>query len=93
MLQGKKSATFFWPGSDVAINGKYPTYWIPYNWTISFEERVDQVLEWVSLPEEERPVWMSLYLNQPDHDTHNYGPDSIEVSIIFKRISLHLLMF
>ncbi|KAK3882852.1 hypothetical protein Pcinc_012785 [Petrolisthes cinctipes] len=78
--QGKKSATYFWPGSDVPINGKYPTYWVPYNWTLSFEDRVDQVLEWVSLPVDERPAWISLYLNQPDHEAHNYGPNSVEVN-------------
>ncbi|KAK7051150.1 Ectonucleotide pyrophosphatase/phosphodiesterase member 2 [Halocaridina rubra] len=39
--QGKKSATFFWPGSEV--EGNQPTYWFPYNESIPFEYRVDQV--------------------------------------------------
>lgn len=27
MRQKLKAGTFFWPGSDVAINGTFPTYY------------------------------------------------------------------
>lgn len=29
--QGLKSGTFFWPGSDVKINGSYPSIHEPYD--------------------------------------------------------------
>ncbi|XP_069167904.1 venom phosphodiesterase-like isoform X2 [Procambarus clarkii] len=74
--QGKISATYFWPGSDVDIGGQHPTYWFPYDKDVPYPDRVDQVLEWVSLPVEERPAWISLYFNQPDEAGHNFGPDS-----------------
>lgn len=41
--QGKRSATFFWPGSDADIGGQHPTYWMPYNDDTLFSERVQQV--------------------------------------------------
>ncbi|KAF2368934.1 Type I phosphodiesterase/nucleotide pyrophosphatase/phosphate transferase [Trinorchestia longiramus] len=74
--QGLKSATYFWPGSDADIHGKTPTYWYPYNSSIPFENRVDQVLEWVTLPAEERPSMITLYFEEPDHTGHEQGPDS-----------------
>ncbi|KAA0201529.1 hypothetical protein HAZT_HAZT005420, partial [Hyalella azteca] len=80
---GKKSATFFWPGSDVPIGGQYPTYWYPYNSSVPYEDRVQQVreicvqvLDWVTLPADERPAWITLYFDEPDHTGHAEGPDS-----------------
>lgn len=31
MRQHLKAATFFWPGSDVAIKGTYPTFYRAYD--------------------------------------------------------------
>lgn len=31
MYQGLKAATFFWPGSDVAVNGSFPSLYEIYN--------------------------------------------------------------
>ncbi|KAF2355195.1 Type I phosphodiesterase/nucleotide pyrophosphatase/phosphate transferase [Trinorchestia longiramus] len=75
-LQGLKSASYFWFGSDSEIGGQRPTYWFPYNNSIPFEDRVDQVLEWVRMKQEERPAWISLYFSEPDHRGHMEGPDS-----------------
>lgn len=76
--QGKLSATYFWPGSEAQIGGKYPTYWYDYDGSTSFEERVDKVLEWLTLPAESRPSWISLYFSEPDHTGHGSGPASQE---------------
>ena len=34
----------FWPGSDAAIEGMHPTYWMPYDIEFSYKDRVDKVL-------------------------------------------------
>lgn len=31
MYQGLKAGTFFWPGSDVAVNGTFPNLYENYN--------------------------------------------------------------
>ena len=31
MYQGLKAGTFFWPGSDVAVNGTFPNLYEKYN--------------------------------------------------------------
>uniref|UniRef100_A0AC35G4H9 Uncharacterized protein n=1 Tax=Panagrolaimus sp. PS1159 TaxID=55785 RepID=A0AC35G4H9_9BILA len=40
---GKKSGTFFWPGSEVVIKGMTPTYRAKFSNTTPFSHRVDTV--------------------------------------------------
>ncbi|XP_072219029.1 ectonucleotide pyrophosphatase/phosphodiesterase family member 1 [Leuresthes tenuis] len=79
MRQKLRTATLFWPGSDVAINGTFPNYYKLYDKSLSFETRVSTVLEWLSLPEGERPDFYTLYLDEPDTSGHYYGPGSRQV--------------
>uniref|UniRef100_Q9TSB2 Major acidic fibroblast growth factor stimulated PHOSPHOP, MAFP (Fragments) n=1 Tax=Bos taurus TaxID=9913 RepID=Q9TSB2_BOVIN len=44
-----KSGTFFWPGSDVKINGIFPDI---YRVSVPFEERILAILKWLQLPKE-----------------------------------------
>ncbi|XP_036948184.1 uncharacterized protein LOC119016472 [Acanthopagrus latus] len=74
--QGLKSGTFFWPGSDVNVNGSFPDIYKPYDGKVPFEERVFTVLKWLQLPDDERPDFYTLYLEEPDKSGHSYGPDS-----------------
>ncbi|XP_068189573.1 ectonucleotide pyrophosphatase/phosphodiesterase family member 3 isoform X2 [Antennarius striatus] len=74
--QGLKSGTFFWPGSDVKISGSFPDIYEPYNGKVPFEERVFTVLKWLQLPDDERPDFFTLYLEEPDKSGHSYGPVS-----------------
>ncbi|KAF7647242.1 hypothetical protein LDENG_00175390 [Lucifuga dentata] len=78
--QGLKSGTFFWPGSDVKINGSFPDIYRPYNGKVPFEERVFTVLKWLQLPDDQRPDFFTLYLEEPDRSGHNFGPVSGGVS-------------
>ncbi|XP_053502478.1 ectonucleotide pyrophosphatase/phosphodiesterase family member 1 isoform X1 [Ictalurus furcatus] len=79
MNNNLKSGTFFWPGSDVAIKGKFPNLHKKYNESIPFESRVMTIFEWLSLPQAERPDFYTLYLDEPDKSGHKYGPMSGEV--------------
>ncbi len=73
--QGVKTATVFWVGSDVAIQGEHPTYWLDYQTQqIGFEERVDEILRLLRLPEKDRPHLVMAYFEEPDRSGHNYGP-------------------
>ena len=38
-----------------------------------------KVLEWVTMEEEIRPHWISLYLDEPDFTAHTFGPNTTEV--------------
>ncbi|XP_030644785.1 venom phosphodiesterase 1 [Chanos chanos] len=76
MSQGLRAGTFFWPGSDVPINGTFPNIYEPYNGKIPFEQRVFTVLKWLQLPEQDRPDFFTLYLEEPDKSGHSFGPVS-----------------
>ena len=45
-----------------------------------------QVLEWLSLPPEDRPSWVSLYFDEPDHQGHSTGPHSPELDNALKKV-------
>uniref|UniRef100_A0A8C9NAG7 Ectonucleotide pyrophosphatase/phosphodiesterase 1 n=1 Tax=Serinus canaria TaxID=9135 RepID=A0A8C9NAG7_SERCA len=86
MYQGLKAGTFFWPGSDVAVNGTFPNLYEIYNSSIPFEERVVTVLRWLQLPEDERPHFYTLYLEEPDSSGHKFGPVSSGVIMALQRV-------
>ena len=77
--QGMRSACLFWPGSEAEIQGKRPSYYLRFDDKLDDQKRVDQVVEWLKLPPELRPHFITLYYSNVDHAGHNYGPDSDEV--------------
>ncbi|CAG09202.1 unnamed protein product, partial [Tetraodon nigroviridis] len=81
-----KTATFFWPGSDVSINGTFPNLYKKYDRKIPFEDRVATLFQWLSLPEEQRPDFYTLYLEEPDTSGHRYGPESSQVVEALKEV-------
>jgi predicted AlkP superfamily pyrophosphatase or phosphodiesterase len=76
--QGRRTAAMFWPGSDVAIGGTRPTYWRRYDSQVPDLARVEQVLDWLALPQNERPSFITLYFSAVDTAGHNFGPESAE---------------
>jgi predicted AlkP superfamily pyrophosphatase or phosphodiesterase len=76
--QGMRTACFFWPGSEAKIAGFRPTYYLHFDNKIDDNARIQQVLAWLSLPPAERPHFITLYYNEPDHEGHEYGPDAPE---------------
>ncbi|XP_078505343.1 ectonucleotide pyrophosphatase/phosphodiesterase family member 3 isoform X2 [Lissotriton helveticus] len=76
MYQNLKAGTYFWPGSDVKINGTYPDLYKLFNKSALYEERVTTILKWLDLPKAERPDFYTLYIEEPDSSGHSYGPVS-----------------
>jgi len=77
---GRHAATMFWPGSDVEIGGVRPTFWKPYLKQITVPDRVRQALEWLALPEPQRPSFVSLYFEAVDTAGHDFGLESPELA-------------
>ncbi len=73
--QGLKSATMFWPGSEVDIQGVRPRDWLVYDHNFPADARVDQVLDWMDRPLATRPDFVTLYFEAVDSAGHRYGPD------------------
>ncbi|MCE9601800.1 MAG: ectonucleotide pyrophosphatase/phosphodiesterase [Gemmatimonadetes bacterium] len=72
--QGRRAATYFWPGSEAAIGGVRPTWHERYEHTRPNAVRVQQVLKWLAMPSDSAPAVITLYLSDTDDAGHRYGP-------------------
>jgi predicted AlkP superfamily pyrophosphatase or phosphodiesterase len=84
--QGKRAATYFWPGSETAIGGVRPTYYKLYDAKAPNHARVRQVLDWLSLPADSAPSLVTLYLGDVDQAGHEFGPDAPETDSAIARV-------
>jgi alkaline phosphatase D len=75
---GVKSASYFWVGSELSDPSRRPDYYFPFNDSIPPLTRVNQVIDWLKLPEKDRPHLITLYFSFPDHEGHEFGPNSVE---------------
>ena len=85
---GVKTASVYWVGSDVAIQGVYPTFAYPW-WKqphLTFEERADEAVRLLSLPRKDRPRLVMLYFDEPDETSHGYGPFAPETRAVVHRL-------
>ncbi len=86
--QGVKTGVIYWVGSDIPINGVYPTYYRKWDeephWT--FEERCDEIVRLLSLPKEERPRLVMGYFDEPDHQGHVNGPIAPETKAMAEQM-------
>jgi predicted AlkP superfamily pyrophosphatase or phosphodiesterase len=78
--QGMRSASFFWVASDAEIQGVRPSYYLTFDASFPNSKRVEQVLNWLHLPPEQRPHFITLYFSDADAAGHQYGPDSPQVA-------------
>lgn len=77
--QNVTTASFFWVGTEAPIKGIQPTYWKRYDHLFPYEQRLDTVIAWLSLPEKIRPHLVLWYLDEPDSQGHSSGPNSQEI--------------
>ena len=73
---GLVAGAMYWPGSEAPIRGVLPRYWNAYATAVPPDERVDQVLRWLDLPDADRPRLITLYFSDVDTAGHADGPDS-----------------
>ena len=86
--QGLRTAVFYWPGSDVAVQGKYPDKYFNYDQEprLTFGQRIDGILKQLRRPEAKRPQLIMAYFEQPDHNGHVYGPQARQTRIAVMEI-------
>ena len=89
--QGVKCGVVYWVGSDIPVgpeDNAFPTYYRHWDedphWT--FEERCDEIVRLLSLPQNERPRLVMGYFDEPDHQGHVHGPISPECKQMTERM-------
>jgi len=88
--QGMRTASVFWIGAEAAAGGRSPAYFLKYDGKLSTSERTAQIVSWLSLPENVRPVFLMLYFSKVDDMGHRYGPDSSQVEEAIQNIDTGL---
>lgn len=77
-MQGLKSATYFWPESDARFNGMTPDYYYHYSKHSDYQNRIDQIIQWLKLPKAQRPRLVISYFSLVDSMGHEFGPDALQ---------------
>lgn len=73
--QGIRTGTFFWPGTDAGVNGKFPDEYRRYDSRVTHEEKLQTVVDWIK-----SGFGLSVvYFADVDSAGHAHGPDSEEV--------------
>jgi predicted AlkP superfamily pyrophosphatase or phosphodiesterase len=84
--QGVKAASFFWVGSEAPVGGMHPAYWKKYDGTVTMEAKIDTVIKWLSYPPQKRPELVTIYFDEPDATSHDFGPVSAETGRVVERL-------
>lgn len=84
--QGIRTASFFWPGSELKLAYRHPTYFEKYDHKLPYEKRIDGVINWLTLPQEKRPHLITLYMHETDEAGHSFGPNSDQCNKAIKRL-------
>lgn len=87
---GVRTATMFWPGSEVAIHGVRPPDWLRYDEHIGNAQRIETVLDWMRRPAAIRPAFVTLYFDTVDTAGHRFGPDSAEVNAAIAEVDARI---
>jgi predicted AlkP superfamily pyrophosphatase or phosphodiesterase len=79
--EGMLTASFYWVGSEAAIQGVRPTYYYNFSNLIPMDTRIRVVRNWLELPEEKRPHLIFFYIPDVDHQEHLHTVDSKETAL------------
>lgn len=82
--QHVKALSMFWPTADAEIEGVRAS--LKYDGSFPNEQRVAKVLDWLKLPESERPHFITLYFSDVDSAGHRFGPDAPETASAVERV-------
>lgn len=76
---GKRAGTMFWVGSEAPIQDIRPTFWKQYDESMGDSARIDSVMKWMTLDNENEVDLATLYFHFVDTQGHRFGPDSPEL--------------
>lgn len=87
---GLVSAAFFFVGTEAPIDGISLTYWNVFDYDVSGFDRVDKVIDWLSMPDDTRPHMITLYFEDVDVASHKFGPGSPQSIESIERVDTYL---
>jgi len=85
---GLKSAIYHWPGSEAEIMGYRPSHYHVYDGSVTNEEKIDQVLDWLDLPSDERPEFIAFWVNEANYYGHRLGVEGAAMDSVIQGLDL-----
>ena len=79
--QGIITASYFWPGSDLDLEYRRPNYFHHYEHKKPYKDRVKGVLNWLQLPSDKRPHFITMYFDLVDCVGHSNYANSPEMKL------------
>ena len=92
---GKRTATMFWPGSELAYGSADEPQtraqdWVRFDMAVSNLQRVNTLLDWMRRPRSARPDFATIYFDNVDMAGHRFGPVSKEVDEAIADVDTHV---
>ncbi|MFZ0339150.1 MAG: ectonucleotide pyrophosphatase/phosphodiesterase, partial [Terracidiphilus sp.] len=81
--QGMRTACLLWVACEAKIAGFLPSYYATFDGKTQAtpeaqQARIDDALVLLHLPVADRPHFIAIYFSEPDHTSHEFGPDAQE---------------
>ncbi|CAO3701993.1 unnamed protein product [Rhizopus stolonifer] len=80
----QKTASIMWPGSNTRYNT--PDYVVPFNNSVTMQEKMQTTLNWLDLSYDERPQMISIYVQQVDQEGHRGGPNGPKMNNYIQQV-------
>ncbi len=87
---GLRTATMFWPGSEVPYEGLRPGDWMRFDQNVTNVQRVNTLIDWLRRPASLRPAFATIYFDTVDTQGHRFGPDSAEVNAAIAEVDARI---
>jgi len=87
---GMVSAAYYFVGTEADVSGIPMTYWKQFDASVPGMVRVNQSLEWLAMPAEQRPHLITLYFEDVDTATHRFGAGSPESIASVQRVDQYV---
>jgi hypothetical protein len=88
--QGMVTASYFWVGSEAAIEGIRPTHTKAFPDSTTDDQRADSAIAWLAVPAAQRPHFVAVYMSDVDNAGHRYGPDDSHVQDAITKVDAAL---
>lgn len=88
--KNRASAAAMWPGTDVKIHKTTPHFFMKYNSSVPFNERVESIVKWLT-SSNPAVTFATLYWEEPDASGHKYGPeDPLNMPKVMEQVDQHM---
>ncbi|KAJ8676692.1 hypothetical protein QAD02_012479 [Eretmocerus hayati] len=81
----RRSGVMMWPGSAFKYHGISSTFAVPWNISVPWKDRIDELISWFNHPVTPINFGM-LYIEEPDYHGHGIGINSARFNAVLEKL-------